>query len=1535
MVSQFEPERSSSRRGRQSDERSRRREERNRKAQQQLAQYGGVGAAIARQLANQQQSVQQGVVNPAIPQAQQQAFANSQSAQQNVKLPFGVEVPVGSETGAQENRGNPEFGSGFGSGVAESIAGKGLAAIGELQKGIETIGGSATSAATAFIPGDQFGFEGNLAAEREARGLKSVVPGFLKGIAPLRAIDTLVSGNPAGEAQALAEAFRITDMPSFMLDIVPGKGINLPGDNYFNEVQIGLKGAIELLPDALLTVATGGVSLAATGSRFGLARALPKAAAQLAYKTVGGDIAVGAGKQIGRVITKAPEITKLADPVRKSITNLNWENGAAGIDRLSIPAVKDAINRLPTALKGSMSGLMSKVNPSMLLDNGKDKLARAIYGRMNGYSLIPGGVEANLAVLAEKQGGIRNLPTLVTAESLIGAGTGLDVGRRVGESVIGRTVGKFRDMIVDRVEQTPVMFLDKEGRLVSNIEELDGRAWVDAAQSFFKGDFNTIRKGGDAVLKGTGSYVPVDVNGQIIRSVTVPGEIPVGGGVSAPFSHWAVNAENLLEETNGTKIATFFRHYLETIDDMTVHYEMNTEKVVVKTVKSRFEDGFYAPQVPNGGSYFDEVASFFPNSGGKIRPFKERSLFGEGLQERIDAGDIAYAGPIESLQSHMTNMYAATIDAGMAKEIKLLAADKLNGILDIGEIHRQGQSAVTRLINNPTGTTGPKNIAKMKANGLGVLAEELTQINAIPEKNVAARVAAIKRLQKAFDGDIVVIGKQYHKVPTSGAKKAPAFAGLMFSDKKQAELIAEASDLIGETTAQGVTKFFAEAGDTLRVGKTGFDFGFHLIHGLPMLGLAQGRLMAGHPKEAFNLYKLWGKSLFTTADAFFRPEVLMQTLMKDPALVQEAVEKGLQISRTAQDYFIAIQNGSILKRLPKIGESTDQYLSELASSFERAFVAPGDLLRIEGYRIMRNTAGQTENGLAELAATLNKMTGSLSSSASGISRGQQQIERGFLFFSPRYTRAAMALISDVYRGGTSGELARQSLAGMAFLGAAGYIAFAKALNQEPVLDPTDSRFMTMQFGEDRVGIGGFYTQFIRLAARVASTSYDSNAQEAFGDWKDNPLVRWTRSRAAPGAGTAWDIATGEDFMGRTIEPGTDWFIHAARQTAPTWLEAGLLDSPYRVGVAGLAAEVGGGRVRPLSASERRRDMRDSLAVNAYGKKWEDLNGLQRREIDSGKAPGMTGGESENIAELSELVRSQRADVGEEQEKNIEKWYHKRSEIDEEWAKNIGVGTDYLSVEGGGVDLEFFRTFYLKNSNAIRRTKMEALNDIDGEFALTMQYFDDSAKAFGNDHAEDVAYDEYIDSIISTDAFDDPRGFNFRKRDEAVLAFKGKWGDDVYAYVQQIFATGRDIPPIVNEFWKGRGKFEYYWGGIADAALERMPRAGEVKLTYQLWLESDDLDKANLEKNDRLLKKYLKTMDDARVELRKKDPKLDSWLFRWGYTGSMSARENRVAPDGFSDAERFWRQPEDMPLSQFGIVEGINIPGDAGSLQPSL
>ena len=167
-------------------------------------------------------------------------------------------------------------------GVGRFVQPAAMPVLENLGKAIETGVGTGVSTFGAVTPGDFMGLEKNLAEERARRGIQTSLPTFMQA-SPLLGLENLIRGNLPQELQAQAAAWRATDMPSTTWNALPGQGIPLPGGKRLDEIDIGVKGAFELLPELGLGIATGGGSAAG-----GLARRTATSAANV----LGADIAM-------------------------------------------------------------------------------------------------------------------------------------------------------------------------------------------------------------------------------------------------------------------------------------------------------------------------------------------------------------------------------------------------------------------------------------------------------------------------------------------------------------------------------------------------------------------------------------------------------------------------------------------------------------------------------------------------------------------------------------------------------------------------------------------------------------------------------------------------------------------------------------------------------------------------------------------------------------------------------------------------------------------------------------------------------------------------------------------------------------------------------------------------------------------------------------------------------------------------------------------------------------------------------------------
>ena len=1063
--------------------------------------------------------------------------------------------------------------------------------------------------------------------------------------------------------------------------------------------------------------------------------------------------------------------------------------------------------------------------------------------------------------------------------------------------------------------------------------------------------------------------------------------------IPLPILNARVFDQSLLSvDKNAADLATYVRLNQDTYKAqglMAVSEGMSPKKIKT-TTKLDYVSSHYAPKNADGSYLYDDQlhALGAVRSGatpGRAQKFmKERKLKTDEIDELRAKGEYGYLTPDESMREFVRGMKKGSLDAQHQKALKETAQRAGSGIVDFGKAKQQAKSAAITLGKGLTKSgklriVHPKTIRAIRDAGLEASAGVLEKASKSTRKNAKDRNDIIAKVKAALLDDVEILGdktfiptrrgaakfKQATKLSTQ--ERMPAYTGLIYENRQEvARLVKQhyPKDDLGRL--ESFTNVLSEISDVIRLGKTGFDFGYHMIQGLPALGAAAaeatkitsrtikvqgaggaGKIIdtaAARRARGRAKLKVWAKSTVEMAKAFTDQDRMMASIADDVDLFREAVGNNLQMAAGSTDVFQAIRNGSILKRIPKVGEAIDARLAKLADPFQRAFLAPSDYIRFQYYKIDRETAmlaglegltdpieiaAKQQSNLQELAGSLNNMTGALSSAGMGINPTLNTVERGIIAFSARYTRSSIALLSDVFKGNIRGEKARNSLAGLVGLGMVSYISMVEAMNlaglkQEVKLDPTKSDFMTFDLGGDRVGFGGFWTQFSKLSSRVAETAWDEDAREMFlGDdtLRTNPIIRWLRGRSAPGAGVIWDGMMQEDYLGRDIEGVVDWTKHVGRQAVPIWVEAGVLGSPYKTGWVGTPFELVGGRVNPLSSNDRRRELRDSVAIDAYGAKWTDINGLQRDKISSGEGE-ISLSDFEELQRLDAEVAKGTVERGDLTDIVVEKYKSKRLKINDEFNVKIQEGRDYLTA--GSIDLPTFRTLYLSEANSTRRVKLEELHDSEGEFAEAIAYFEGNAKRFGEDKPEDIAYNEFITTIIATDEFEDPMGLDWEAKEEAVEIFQAKWGGEVYAYILERFGTGRDLDAVVYEIYKGKQHFNYYWGDTERATLASMPNSSALQEAYREYKNATDNRQFDMRETVPYLKEFIAKLSRVKKAMRETDVDLDRWMFRMGYSNPLVHPENEFSPDGVDDAREYWRDPHPMPLQTFGIPVGTTL-----------
>lgn len=485
------------------------------------------------------------------------------------------------------------------------------------------------------------------------------------------------------------------------------------------------------------------------------------------------------------------------------------------------------------------------------------------------------------------------------------------------------------------------------------------------------------------------------------------------------------------------------------------------------------------------------------------------------------------------------------------------------------------------------------------------------------------------------------------------------------------------------------------------------------------------------------------------------------------------IEAGVEISGEGLDYYSAFKDGTLfnqvlegadkqLSKVPGLGIATDAGygLSGLTARFNDAFDVFGDIARIEMYSALKDTAvkkaiagtaiRQTDiaSGAAtmdnanlammQLADTVNKMTGVFNSRARGANRSASALDRSWAFFSPRYTRASTALIADALMGGggsLSGYAARQTLFKMLNVGMLGYIAQVEIrreieeaqgvpeeqrtkayLDPRPVAEGGDGgKFMKIRLGtEDResfVGIGGFWTGFLKLASNIALDPAfrgdksdsplfmtDEVGKGTTATLLSNPIVQWLRGRQPPTSGLAWDYFLGHDFIGNPLETPSDWGKHLSKQAVPFWVEHGFMtgdESHFWDRPAGMFAELGGFQANEVSDWQNLQDLKDELAMKHHGVMWDDLPILQQEEIKMA-----TVGSSDDIQVIEDKIFDERKQypLGDKAQQVMPEWFRVIDDIQADFDNDAQAITSAL--DNNEIDV----AKYVEYMNSISRKK---------------------------------------------------------------------------------------------------------------------------------------------------------------------------------------------------------------------------------------
>jgi len=523
-----------------------------------------------------------------------------------------------------------------------------------------------------------------------------------------------------------------------------------------------------------------------------------------------------------------------------------------------------------------------------------------------------------------------------------------------------------------------------------------------------------------------------------------------------------------------------------------------------------------------------------------------------------------------------------------------------------------------------------------------------------------------------------------------------------------------------------------------------------------------------------------------------------------------------------------------LQNIPKAGRVTGRIGRETIGRAEAGFIGFGQVARDNMYLALRKP-GMAAVELAELTRTVERMTGVLSTEALGIVKTQRDIESAFVFFAPRYTRASASFIADMFVGGMTGAEARKAIGAMMLGGASMYYGVSTSLGQTPNFNPRSAKFMTIKVGEQQIGIGGMMYGLFRLGSNLAATAVENPADLFKLDRQDNPFVSFMYAKAAPLTGIAVGLAIEQaDYFGEPFENPGDWAGFLADKVTPIALQPLMPWNEESVSpVSFLAAELGA-REFPQSPSTLRDEARNRHARQNYGQEFASLPRLYRQKIDA-------------LPEMQGLIQAADERSLRSQHLGSKFTARKQEREDARFVYEENLNGYQRAFDAGDINGFEFKELYIGEGTKLGG----AYNHIDRQdrYKEVLEQLENptnvSADAIG-----DVAYDELMAASFGEGVTDEFGIFQFDKLNEVRAGIRQKYGEDVWAYIQELKAhKDESLPAMAKLFKQAQVALQPYWA-VEDELIKiyGAPRSqGEVsRLSRQVRRVRDRLKRENPE-----------------------------------------------------------------------------------------
>ncbi len=591
----------------------------------------------------------------------------------------------------------------------------------------------------------------------------------------------------------------------------------------------------------------------------------------------------------------------------------------------------------------------------------------------------------------------------------------------------------------------------------------------------------------------------------------------------------------------------------------------------------------------------------------------------------------------------------------------------------------------------------------------------------------------------------------------------------------------------------------------------------------------------------------WAKAAYIHMTALFDPSVVRAFRVGEQEVIGR-MHRDAGVIFSSNDFYESANSG-LLAKAPVVGA--------VLRRFGISFDTFGDIVRVEMFKAHEQAAlKKGGTAISELGSFVNKASGVVSSRGMGIGANQRAAERGWLLFAPRFTRAYLGLMADVARGGYSGELARNALGRLMFVGAATYTAVSLALNQDPKktlsgLNPLSANFLSVEVGGDVVGVGGIFRSLAKQTSRAIEQAIERPG-EFFS--MDNATLRFWRGRISPIGGLAWNLTDGRNYIGEPVRGWGNLGNLAANNLLP-FAVAGRLTEHPRAGWATLPGELAGLNAHALNPWEQAHRIRDLYGQAVFRKDYDDLNTVERLHVNA----------FDEVKERVEFARSTREERGRNISQRIAIFSRRRNELMTTRLDDLNRFEDQVR------DGTKSRSWFLGKRGEVYDGYFRALEGLDNPFDELDEDDEDTPQL-------DLAVDRYFE-IADTNQYEDENGdVDWTAQDKAVARYLQTLDQDTINDINTVRNWNKTDLELEWEVAKGHLRpYDEAWRQVVGDS----PFYTELYERWQLLDRRDNRAEARrLEDQNPIITEINRRVRQLKQMMRMRDPQLDRAIVEW-------------------------------------------------------